>query len=208
MVPHRLEGFIPGAGDLRNTIRTGVVGTARARRTTLVHVTTDVEAAEHGASTRETVLSWLVLLGRLALGGVWIVAGALKVTDLDASVRAVRAYRLLPDLVAQIVGAALPMVEIVVGLLLVVGLAVRLMGLISAVLMAAFIVGISSAWARGLQIDCGCFGSGGLLAAGEKPTYGLELTRDVALFLVALLVAWRPSGRFAIDGRMGSGKGI
>lgn len=168
-------------------------------------MSTDVDIAPRG--TRADVLGWLVLAGRLVLGGVWIVAGALKVTDLDASVRAVRAYRLLPDLAAQVLGAGLPVVEIVLGVLLVVGLGVRVAGALSVLLMGAFVVGIASAWARGLQIDCGCFGSGGALAAGESPTYGLELARDGALLAVAGLLTWRPSGRFALDGRPGSSKG-
>ncbi len=149
---------------------------------------------------------WLVLAGRLLLGGVWIVAGVLKVTDPDASVRAVRAYRLLPETAAQLVGAGLPAVEIVLGVLLVAGLGVRVAGVASALLMAAFVVGIASAWARGLQIDCGCFGSGGTLATGESPTYGTELARDVALTVVAVLVAVWPSGRFALDSRLGTAK--
>lgn len=153
--------------------------------------------------TRAAAVPWLVLAGRLVLGGVWIVAGALKVTDLDASVRAVRAYRLLPETAAQLVDAGLPLVEIVLGVLLVAGLGVRVAGIASALLMAAFVVGIASAWARGLQIDCGCFGSGGALADGESPAYATELVRDVALTAVAVLVAARPSGRFALDGRTG-----
>lgn len=60
----------------------------------------------HGPSTRW--LPRLVLLARLVVGGVWIAAGATKIGDLDASVRAVRAYQLLPELAAQVVGAALP----------------------------------------------------------------------------------------------------
>ncbi|RZT83509.1 methylamine utilization protein MauE [Pseudonocardia sediminis] len=162
-------------------------------------MTTDVDLPPRAART--DVLSWLVLAGRLVLGGVWIVAGALKVTDLDASVRAVRAYRLLPDPAAQVLGAGLPVVEIVLGVLLVVGLGVRVAGVLSVLLMGAFVVGIASAWARGLQIDCGCFGSGGALAPGESPTYGLELARDGALLAVAVLLTWRPSGRFALDDR-------
>ncbi len=134
------------------------------------------------------------------LGGVWIVAGASKVTDLDASVRAVRAYRLLPETAAQIVGAGLPPVEILLGVLLVVGAGVRVSAVVSALLMSAFVVGIASAWVRGLRIDCGCFGSGGELAAGEDPTYGLELARDGGLLLLSLLVAARPPGRLALDG--------
>jgi uncharacterized membrane protein YphA (DoxX/SURF4 family) len=159
-------------------------------------VNTDVEPR-----SRATVaVPWLVLAGRLVLGGVWIVAGALKVTDPDASVRAVRAYRLLPETAAQLVGAGLPLVEIVLGALLVIGLGVRVAGIASALLMAAFVIGIASAWARGLQIDCGCFGGGGALAAGVRPTYGWELSRDAGLLVLAVLLARWPVGPCAVDG--------
>jgi uncharacterized membrane protein YphA (DoxX/SURF4 family) len=145
-------------------------------------------------------LPWLGTAARLVLGGVWLAAGASKITDLDASVRAVRAYRLLPETAAQIVGAGLPVVELLLAALLITGAGVRAAAAVSAVLMAAFVVGIAAAWARGLRIDCGCFGSGGELAAGQDPAYGIELARDAALAaLAALLVRW-PTGRFAIDG--------
>ncbi|MFR9805470.1 MauE/DoxX family redox-associated membrane protein [Pseudonocardia sp. RS010] len=171
-------------------------------------MSTDAPAPRHAAtrSPEPSRLPWVALLARLVLGGVWIAAGAAKVTALDESVRAVRAYRLLPDLAAQIVGAGLPLVEIVLGLLLVVGLGVRASAVVSALLMAAFVVGIASAWARGLRIDCGCFGSGGELAAGEDPAYGWELARDGALLLLALFLAARPPGRLALDGFLATRK--
>jgi uncharacterized membrane protein YphA (DoxX/SURF4 family) len=148
------------------------------------------------------VWTWAATIARLLLAGVWIVAGYLKVVDLDASVRAVRAYQLLPELAAQIVGAGLPLVEIGVGLLLLVGLGVRVAAAMSALMLAAFVLGIASAWARGLQIDCGCFGSGGTLAAGQSPTYGLELARDIGLLLVAAALARHPHTRCAVDDRL------
>ena len=155
---------------------------------------------------QSSLLATTVTLARLGLGGVWIVAGVSKVIDLDVSVRAVRAYRLLPETAAQIIGAGLPPMEILLGALLVVGASVRASAAVSAVLMSAFVVGIASAWSRGLRIDCGCFGSGGDLAAGEDPGYGLELTRDGGLLLLSLLVATRPPGRFALDGLLSARK--
>lgn len=144
-------------------------------------------------------LLWLSLGLRLVLGVVSLVAGTLKVGDLAGSVRAVRAYRLLPETAAQLVGAGLPVAEIALGALLLAGLGVRAAAVFSAVLLAAFVVGIGSAWARGLRIDCGCFGGGGELAAGQPPRYGPELARDVGLLLVAAWLAWRPASRYALD---------
>lgn len=144
-------------------------------------------------------LPWIATAARLVLGVVWIVAGSLKLTDPSASVRAVRAYRLLPDTAAQLIGAGLPLVEVVLGVLLIIGLGTRACAVISTLLMSAFVVGIASAWARGLQIDCGCFGSGGQLGPGQRPTYGWELLRDIGLVLLAVLLVWRPQSRWAAD---------
>jgi len=146
--------------------------------------------------------TWLSTLGRLVLAVVWIAAGVSKITDLDASVRAVRAYRILPEIAAQAVGAGLPAVELLLGALLLVGAGVRAGAVVSAALLAVYMVGIASAWVRGLQIDCGCFGGGGALAAGTRPTYGWELTRDGALLVLTLLLARWPVGHFAVDGML------
>ncbi|WP_433496909.1 DoxX family protein [Sphaerimonospora sp. CA-214678] len=149
------------------------------------------------------VLSWVTTAARLVLGGVLLVAGALKVGAPATSVQAVRAYELLPESLVQIVGYGLPVVEIVIGALLVVGLLTRVSGVISGLVMAAFVVGIASAWARGLRIDCGCFGGGGQLADGQDPNYLWELLRDFGLLACAAWIVARPPGRLALDSVLG-----
>ncbi|WP_263972309.1 MauE/DoxX family redox-associated membrane protein [Spongiactinospora rosea] len=145
----------------------------------------------------------MTTVARLVVAGVLIVAGWLKIGNPALSVRAVEAYELLPGAVATVVGYGLPILEIVVGVLLVVGLLTRIAGAISALLMLAFVIGIASAWARGLRIDCGCFGGGGELAAGEDPEYLLEIVRDFGIALLAAWITIRPPGRFALDSALG-----
>ncbi len=142
---------------------------------------------------------WIGTLARLVTGGVWIVAGAIKLPDPASSVRAVRAYRLLPDAVEPTVGYLLPALEIVLGLFLVVGLLTRGAGLVSALLFAAFVAGIASAWARGLEIDCGCFGGGGF-EEGASSKYPWEIARDLGLMALSLWLVWRPRTHLALDG--------
>jgi len=92
----------------------------------------------------------------------------------------------------------LPMLEIVVGACLVLGLLVRFTGAISALMQLAFIIGIISVWSRGIAINCGCFGSGGADpdAFGKYPW---EIARDSGLLALSLLLAWRPRTPFAAD---------
>ena len=142
---------------------------------------------------------WISTVARLGLAGVWIVAGALKAGDLAASARAVNAYQLMPYEAAKVVGAVQPFLEIALGLLLLIGLAVRLSAGISAALLAIFIAGVVSAWSRGLAIDCGCFSSGGALADGQTPRYAWEITRDIGFLVLAGILLWRPWTRFSVD---------
>lgn len=154
-----------------------------------------------GLQARTTaVWPWISTAARLGLAAVFLVAGTTKVGDLAASARAVNAYRLMPFEAAKIVGAILPFVEITLGLLLLAGIAVRLSAGIAATLLVIFIAGIVSAWARGLPIDCGCFSAGGDLGAGQVPTYGREILRDVSFLVLAGVLLWRPRTRFSVDG--------
>lgn len=143
---------------------------------------------------------WLGTAARLGLAAVWLIAGATKVGDLAASGRAVNAYQVMPYELATVIGAALPFVELALGVLLLVGLATRLAAGISSALLVVFITGIASAWSRGLAIDCGCFGSGGQLAAGQAPSYLPEILRDLGfLALAGFLLSW-PRTPVSVDG--------
>jgi protein-disulfide isomerase/uncharacterized membrane protein YphA (DoxX/SURF4 family) len=145
------------------------------------------------------IRSWLATAIRLLLSGVWLWAGIGKIGDPAASVRAVRAYRVLPEWLAKGVGYGLPYVEIGLAALLLLGLATRLAAWVSAILLLVFLAGMISAAVRGLRIDCGCFGGGGDLNAGGSTRYTVEILRDTGLLLLAGFLAWLPRTRFALD---------
>jgi uncharacterized membrane protein YphA (DoxX/SURF4 family) len=144
------------------------------------------------------VKEWLGTGARLVTGGVWIWAGLLKLPHPEQSVAAVRAYQLLPGDVATTVGHLLPVLEVVIGGCLVLGLLTRGAALVSGLLFAAFVVGIASVWARGITIDCGCFGGGGY-DPDAASKYPWEIARDVGLLVLSGYLVWQGRTRLALD---------
>lgn len=141
---------------------------------------------------------WFGLFARLVVGGVIFAAGYLKVGHIAKSQMAVRAYDILPIGVANFLGTVLPFAEVAIGLLLILGAAIRVNALLSAALMLLFIIAITQAGLRGLSIDCGCFGGGGQVEPGQTK-YLQEIARDTVLFLLALYLYRFPSSKFSLD---------
>ena len=144
------------------------------------------------------MMRWVGVAARLVVGGVWLYAGALKLPHPDTSVSAVRGYQLLPTGMADTVGHVLPMLEIVVGACLVLGLLTRAAGGLSALMQLAFVIGIISVWSRGIAINCGCFGGGGPNPDAFSE-YPWEIARDTGLLALSLLLVWRPHTPVAAD---------
>ncbi len=145
-----------------------------------------------------TFQPWLTLSFRLILGTVLLLAGYLKAKAPSEAQQAVRAYKLLPVAIANLIALTLPWVEIGAGLLLIVGLAVTYSAIVGGALMLVFVAAISQAWARGLSIDCGCFGGGGQVAPGHTK-YLQEIARDLGLTLTAVFLYRYPHGKFGVD---------
>ena len=151
----------------------------------------------NGRPRWDAVQPWLTLACRIGLAAVLITAAVTKFPP-ALSVEAVEAYDLFPTEVAELIGYTLPLFELALAALLLVGLATRYVGAVSALLMAVFIIGIFSAMARGLSIDCGCFGGGGAVDPGET-TYGISIARDLAFGALGAFIAFFPRSPFALD---------
>jgi uncharacterized membrane protein YphA (DoxX/SURF4 family) len=145
----------------------------------------------------------ITLVARLVLGGVLLAAGGLKVFKPTESANAVAAYKLMPTELAHLIGYALPWLEVAIALLLIFGFMVRPAAVLSGVIMVVFIGAIASVWARGMLIDCGCFGGGGeidpSLASQVRRTYFIEIMRDLGLALSALYLYFFPYGKLSFE---------
>jgi len=152
------------------------------------------------ASRASVIKAWVSLIARLILGGALLYAGALKIGDLQQSVIAVQAYQLpLPSGLVTLLGYSLPIIEILLGVIIVAGLLTRWSGLAGGLFMVVFIAGIISVWVRGLAIDCGCFTPGGMLTDNQKTAYLQTILRDIGLLACAVWVVLFPASRWALD---------
>lgn len=137
-------------------------------------------------------------LVRLGLAAVWLISGALKVFDPAETEVAVDAYEVLPDGLVGPVATGLPLVELVLGTVLLAGAFTRQAAAASAVLLLLLMAAVTQAWARGLDIDCGCFGGGGQVAPGDT-RYLQELGRDLGFLLLAAWLLVRPRTAIGMD---------
>jgi len=149
-------------------------------------------------SRGELVRDVIGLLARLGLASIWLISGFLKAVDPRTTVVAVRGYRIFPEPLVVPFASVLPYLEIALGLLLLAGLATRLAAVLSAIVLVAFIAGVISAAARGLSIDCGCFGGGGDVAAGQT-AYVAEILRDLGFLALAGYLIARPDTPVSVD---------
>lgn len=130
-------------------------------------------------------------LSRLALGLLFLYAGGTKVVDLDGFAGTIASYQLLPYAWNYLVAAILPFIELLAGTLLLFNAQVRPASLVLGLLNLIFIVALVSLIWRGLEIDCGCFGS-----SGQATTPQEALVRDLVLMvLIFLTYRWMPGQR-------------
>jgi uncharacterized membrane protein YphA (DoxX/SURF4 family) len=138
-------------------------------------------------------------LARLALAGVFLAASLPKVAEPAAFAQTVANYRLLPDAAVTLTALALPWLELVAGVALLLGLFSDSAALLLALVAAGLAAAVGTAQARGLTIHCGCFGAGGDTLV---PWPGLAL--DLVLLALALY-SWRAGpGRWSLDGWLAS----
>lgn len=121
---------------------------------------------------------------RALVAALWIAAAVLKLVDPSAFARDIENYRIVPALGAAVLAVYLPWLEIALGLGLWWTRFRETARLLSLLLLSGFCVALASAMIRDLDINCGCFGSG-----GPDASVPAALARN--LVLISLLIAPR-----------------
>ena len=124
---------------------------------------------------RRALRFWLRVIIGWFLGGVFVYAGWLKTRDPAAFVTSIRGFHILPDPGPALLALTLPWLEIFAGLAVMTGW-LRRGGLILINLaLLVFLGALITAWVRGINVDCGCFGD------TQHSSVVQDLIRDVVL---------------------------
>ncbi len=125
---------------------------------------------------------YLLMTFRLIVGGVFFGSGILKIGDPLAFAQNIKNFQLVSHEVSFLTALILPWIEILCGALLITGIFSRPSALLISCLLAGFIILVGVTMARGIDTDCGCFGS-----LSHKADWRL-LLQDGLLLLMSLTI--------------------
>ena len=151
----------------------------------------------------------LVIAGRLIVAGIFLYSGYAKLREpwLQFEI-SLESFKALPEYMLEPIARVMPWLEVALGIALLTGILARWFALIASLLLAVFVGAAARAYAMGLVVDCGCFGSGGdplgpkwfaehggmlALAAAVTVAAFLETRRTAPDRLGAVLSAHTPS---------------
>lgn len=129
----------------------------------------------------------LVVALRWIVAAVFLAAALPKIADPTSFATDIDNYRMVPDALIGPIAVALPLLEALVGVALVTGVHARGAALVASGLLVAFACGMVQAIARGIDLDCGCFGH-----VVETRVSWLTVTRNVVLTACCALVTLGP----------------
>lgn len=123
---------------------------------------------------------------RIAIGIVFLYSGIWKMIDPEAFARSIQMYGILPGILVPYGAILLSALELVVGILLLVGYRIRAASLLSLLLLGVFLVAITINYIQGERFECGCF---------ELSRFGLSeeigpwvIVRDLLLMIIVYIV--------------------
>jgi len=132
---------------------------------------------------------------RLVLGTVFLYAASEKIARPEDFAVAIQNYQLIPLSLTNLSAMILPWLELYCGLLLLLGLWHQPAAFLTTVMNVVFLIALLSAYYRGLDIECGCFGSGSEVNLGR-------ILEDLLLLAFSLHILFYPASFFALENRL------
>jgi len=128
---------------------------------------------------------YFLILLRFIVGGFFVFASLDKLMNQEAFARAIYNYKFLPDIFINIFAIIIPYIELIGGLLLIAGIFKRGSSFLISFMLVIFIIALSQAYAKGLDINCGCFS---LETVGQKDDILLRIVEDILLLIASIII--------------------
>lgn len=136
----------------------------------------------------------LAIVLRVVLGAIFVYAAYVKLKEpWELFALAINGYKLLPLKMVEMVARTLPWVELVAGLMLISGIGLRIGASVASLLLIVFFALMVRAYAKGMEIDCGCFGSGDPISWKTLLRDGSMLAASLLLTSIAFLRTRKPA---------------
>jgi len=126
---------------------------------------------------------YFLLACRIVLGIVFIFAAITKAYEPDGFAQSIANYKLIPFSMVNFLAIILPWIELSAALLLIFGISVKENSAILTTLLFVFIIAIAISLARGLDIDCGCFGTVDGTKVGVQ-----KILENIGLLILGLIL--------------------
>jgi uncharacterized membrane protein YphA (DoxX/SURF4 family) len=125
-----------------------------------------------------------MLVARIVLGAVFVYAAYMKLRDpWQLFAMSINSYDVLPLAMAETAARVIPWVELALGLMVISGIWLRISGTILSLVLLTFFTLMVRAYAKGMQINCGCFGPGEAIS-------WKTLLRDGSMAAAAIAMTW------------------
>ena len=130
---------------------------------------------------------WLTIRVQLALGAIFVFAALPKIADPPSFAHMIYNYRLLPSPLINVSALAMPWVELLAGVALLLGVWKSAARTVTMTMLAVFIVAISINLARDNAIDCGCFNVSDRGKTHQQRIFDMkvDVVRDLGMVLLA-----------------------
>jgi uncharacterized membrane protein YphA (DoxX/SURF4 family) len=125
-----------------------------------------------------------MLVARIVLGAIFVYAAYVKLRDpWQLFAMSINSYEVLPLAMAETAAHVIPWVELALGLMVIAGIWLRITGTILSLVLLTFFTLMVRAYAKGMQINCGCFGPGEAIS-------WKTLLRDGSMAAAAIAMTW------------------
>lgn len=135
---------------------------------------------------------YLILIARLVVGGIFVMYGVDKIVTPKDFAHSLMAYEMLPNIAVNLMALIMPWLEVICGLMLILGVRLRAASLLSSAMLVVFIMAILTAMARSLNINCGC-------SAHAETVGWAKVLEDTGYLILAMLVYFYPNKKFTLE---------